>query len=69
MNKIDYSYTNEASTGVRGCISRCSSPFVDDFGNELDYATISTGALRARSYFIYNTNYTTGIGKDDIYIV
>lgn len=67
-NSFDYSYFNRAMTGLRGCISRASNPFVDDFGNEIEFWMPDQNRW-ARSYFFYHTNYITGIGKDDIYIV
>lgn len=66
---LNYSdFYNRANTGLRGCVERASGSYVDDFGNEICF-WMAAQNLWARSYFLYHTSYTTGIGKDDIYIV
>ncbi len=64
----EYAYLEYAVTGLRGCISRSAEPFVDDVGDLVEFWMAGQN-LQAKSYFLYHTNYVTGIGKDDIYIV
>ena len=64
----EYEYLSRAITGLRGCIERTWEPIVDDFGDEVEFWVPNQNRW-AVAYFKYHSNYITGIGKDDIYIV
>jgi hypothetical protein len=63
-----HEYTNHVSVGLRGCIIRLHE-FMDDFGNTVSVLSLSHSSVWCHSYYLHFTNYTTGIGKEDIYCV
>lgn len=61
-----HSYINVASVGLKGCIFRCND-IVDDFGNSINILCLGPATVWNRLYFLYFTNYITGIDKDNIH--
>ena len=59
---------NYANVGLRGCVIRPSDPFVDDFGNLIEFYMPGQN-LWAKGWYRFHTSYHTGFDKDDLYIV
>ena len=59
---------NYAAVGLRGCVTRTSEPFTDDFGNLIEFWMPNQNRFGA-VWYMYHTSYHTGHGKDTLYIV